>query len=285
MPVFSSGLEEKTTFANDDMLLIGDSEANDTTRKIKVGTLLAGAGGGGVATKFKTGDVVYSTNVPNFHFGVMSWEDYVKNPTNSMDTKMPIGLVVDPVKRTFLFCELLGKYFCNSDNIGTYFGGYTSFEDGSETFERIAGLSGKSNAADIPAFYGLRNSSNSGTVFYVKSNVAYVPALEEWKIAKEHLCTAFYGDDNSYAGFMDRLIALQTGTTPSNSLFIGKHNNGAPKLFYSQLSTVGKALMSGTVANKAYNMNGEMPGWDNAIDQYACCPVFGIYTEEEEENA
>lgn len=232
--------------------------------------------------KFKTGDVVYSTNVPNFHFGVMSWEDYVKNPTNSMDTKMPIGLVVDPVKRTFLFCELLGKYFATSDNIETYFGGYTSFEDGSETFERISRLGWTSKAADIPAFYGLRNSSNSDTIFYVKSDDAYVPALKEWKIAKEHLCTAFYGDDNSYAGFMDRLIALKNGVTLSSTLFMGYHDNNTPKLFYSQISTVGKALMSGTVANKAYNMNGEMPGWDNATDEHACCPVFGIYTEEEE---
>lgn len=58
MPVFSSGLEEKTTFAKDDMLLIGDSEANDTTRKIKVGTLLAGAGGGGTAPSFEGFPVV-----------------------------------------------------------------------------------------------------------------------------------------------------------------------------------------------------------------------------------
>jgi hypothetical protein len=235
-----------------------------------------------VAPKFKTGDVVYSTNVPNFHFGVMSWEDYEKNPTNSMDTKMPIGLVVDPVKRTFLFCELLNKYFCNSENIETYFGGYTSFEDGAEAFERISKLKGTSKVVDIPAFYGLRNSSNSDTIFYVKSDDAYVPALKEWKIAKEHLCTAFYGDDNSYAGFMDRLIALKNGVTLSSTLFMGYHDNNTPKLFYSQISTVGKALMSGTVANKAYNMNGEMPGWDNATDENACCPVFGIYTEEEE---
>jgi len=221
--------------------------------------------------------------VPNFHFGVMSWEDYVKNPTNSMDTKMPIGLVVDPVKRTFLFCELLGKYFATSDNIETYFGGYTSFEDGSETFERISTLTSTSKAADIPAFYGLRNSGYpSGSIFYVKNEVSYVPALEEWKLAKEHLCTAFYGDGNSYAGFMDRLIALKTGVTLSRTLFMGYHNNNTSKLFYSQLSTVGKALKDGNVANKAYNMNGEMPGWDNAQDVYACCPVFGIYTEEEE---
>lgn len=235
--------------------------------------------------KFKTGDVVYSTNVPNFHFGVMSWEDYVKKPTNSMDTKMPIGLVVDPVKRTFLFCELINKYFCTSDNIETYFGGYTSFEDGSETFKRISALKYTNYVTDIPAFYGLKNSNNNGSIFYVKADVAYVPALEEWKKAKEQLCTAFYADNDTnspYAGFMDRLIALKNGTTPSSSLFIGNHNNGVSKLFYSQLSTVGKAVMSGTVANKAYNMNGEMPGWDNAQDEYACCPVFGIYTEEEE---
>ena len=233
--------------------------------------------------KFKTGDVVYSTNVPNFHFGVMSWEDYVKNPTNSMDTKMPIGLVVDPVKRTFLFCELFGKYFATSDNIETYFGGYTSSEDGSETFERISRLKGTNKAADIPAFYGLRNSGYpSGSIFYVKNEVSYVPATEEWKLAKEHLCTAFYGDGNSYAGFMDRLIALKNGTTPSSSLFIGKHNNGVSKLFYSQLSTVGKTVINGTVTNGVFNMNGEMPNWSNAQDVYACCPVFGIYTEEEE---
>lgn len=284
MPVFSSGLEEKTTFANGDMLLIGDSEANDTTRKIKVGTLLAGAGGGGgVATKFKTGDVVYSTNVPNFHFGVMPWEDYVKNPTNSMDTKMPIGLVVDPVKRTFLFCMLRWEYFATSDNIETYFGGYTSFEDGAETFERIRGLKGTSKVADIPIFYALCNKNLGGTVFYVKSNVSYVPSLNEWKTAKEQLCTAFYGDDGSYAGFMDRLIALRDGITPSSSLFIGNHNNGASKLFYSQISTVSKTVIDGNLANAAFNMNGEMPSWNNATDEHACCPVFGIYTEEEED--
>lgn len=54
MPVFSSGLEEKTTFANDDMLLIGDSEANDTTRKIRVGTLLSGGGGGSAPSRTGT---------------------------------------------------------------------------------------------------------------------------------------------------------------------------------------------------------------------------------------
>ena len=236
-----------------------------------------------VAPKFKTGDVVYRTNVPNFHFGVMSWEDYVKNPTNDMSTKVPIGLVVDPVKRTFLFCELLNKYFCNSDNIETYFGGYTSFDDGAEAFERISKLKGTSKAVDIPAFYGLRNQGMAGTIFYVKNEVSYVPALEEWRMAKEHLCTAFYGDDDSYAGFMDRLIALKNSIAPSDSLFIGKHNSGVSKLFYSQLSTVGKTLFGNvTFANGAYNMNGEIPTWDNATDEYPCCPVFGIYTEEEE---
>lgn len=234
-----------------------------------------------VAPKYKTGDVVYSTNVPDFHFGVMSWEEYVKNPTNSMDTKMPIGLVVDPVKRTFLFCMLLGKYFATSDNIETYFVGYTSFEDGAETFERVGGT------VSIPVFYALRNQNWGGTIFYVKNNVSYVPSLKEWKKAKEHLCTAFYTDENDssspYAGFMDRLLALRDGVTPSNSLFIGKHNNGTSKLFYSQISTVGKVMFSdGTLRNVAFNMNGERPYWDNAIDEYACCPVFGIYTEAEE---
>lgn len=246
--------------------------------------LLKSTGGSGVAPKYKTGDVVYCTNVPNFHFGVMTWEDYKRNPTNSRDTKMPIGLVVDPIKRTFLFCELLDKYFATSDNIETYFGGYTSFEDGAETFERIAKLKGKSKAVDIPAFYGIRNSGySSGSIFYVKNDAAYIPAIEEWKKAKEHLCTAFYGDDGSYAGFMDRLIALKNGTTPSSSLFIGIHPSNAPKLFYSQLSTVGKTVFSdGTFKSTAFNMNGEVPAWNNATDQSACCPVFGIYTEEEE---
>jgi hypothetical protein len=258
---------------SDSLLVISDGELK------QLPSSKANIGGG----KFKTGDVVYSTDVPKFHFGVMSWEDYVKNPTNSMDTKMPIGLVVDPVKRTFLFCELLGKSFCNSDNIETYFGGYTSFEDGSEAFERIAKLSGTSKAADIPAFYGLRNLTNTGTIFYVKNQTAYVPALKEWKTAKEHLCTAFYGDDNSYAGFMDRLIALKTGVTLSRTLFMGYHSDNSPKLFYSQLSTVGKTMLDGNVANGAYNMNGEMPDWDNASSSVqACCPIFGIYTEEEE---
>lgn len=229
--------------------------------------------------KFKTGDVVYRTDVPKFHFGVMSWEDYVNNPTNSMDTKVPIGLVVDPVKRTFLFCELLNKYFATSGNIETYFGGYTSFEDGAETFERIVELKGTSYAADIPVFYQLRNSSNpSSTVFYVKADVAYVPALNEWRKAKEHLCTAFYGDDDSYAGFMDRLIALKTGVTLSNTLFIGTIPNGPSLIFYAELSTVGKR----GVGNAAFNTNGEVPSWDNPATDYVCCPVFGIYTEEEE---
>lgn len=241
-----------------------------------------------VTPKFKTGDVVYCTNVPNFHFGLMTWEDYERTPYNSMDTKMPIGLVVDPIKRTFLFCELLDKYFATSDNIETYFGGYTSFEDGAETFERISKLKATNKAADIPAFYGIRNSGYAaGSIFYVKNDVAYVPSIEEWRKAKEHLCTAFYTDENDvnspYAGFMDRLIALKNGATPSSSLFIGKHNNGVSKLFYSQLSTVGKINnISGNLANAAYNMNGDIPFWDNAIDQYACCPVFGIYTEAEE---
>lgn len=234
----------------------------------------------GSITKFKTGDVVYRTNVPKFHFGVMSWEEYVKNPTNSMDTKVPIGLVVDPVKRTFLFCGLLSEYFCTSADIETYFDGYTSFEDGSETFERISNLKATSKAADIPAFYALRNKYwGSETLFYVKDEVSYVPALKEWRMAKEHLCTAFYGDDDSYAGFMDRLIALRNGITPSSSLFIGNNAVGVSKHFYSQISTVGKKA-SGD--NGVFNMNGEIPDWDNATDTYACCPVFGIYTEEEE---
>lgn len=230
--------------------------------------------------KFKTGDVVYRTS--DNLFRLTSWEDYEANPT----AYNPIGLVVDPIKRTFLFCELLDKYFATSDNIETYFGGYTSFEDGAETFERIVGLKGTSYAADIPAFYGIRNSSySSGSIFYEKNNVAYVPSIEEWKIAKEHLCTAFYGDDDSYAGFMDRLIALKTGVTPSDTLFIGRTASGFRQLFYSQISTVVKtAQINGTLMNVAYNMNGVIPHWNNATDDYACCPVFGLYTEEEENN-
>lgn len=261
---------------SDSILVISDGELKQLpSSKVNVG--------GG---KFKTGDVVYSTNVPKFHFGVMTWEEYEKMPTNSMETKVPIGLVVDPVKRTFLFCELFNKCFCNSDNIETYFGGYTSFEDGSEAFERILKLKGTNKVADIPAFYGLRNSSNTGTIFYVKDQTAYVPALKEWKKAKEQLCTAFYADNDTnspYAGYMDRLIALKNGITPSSMLFIGNHSDNSPKLFYSQLSTVGKTMLDGNVANGAYNMNGEMPDWDNASSSVqACCPVFGIYTEEEE---
>lgn len=238
--------------------------------------------------KFKTGDVVYRTSSPTLHFGVISWEDYVKNPTNDMSTKVPIGLVVDPIKRTFLFCELFNKYFCNSENIETYFGGYTSFEDGSETFERILRLRGTSKAADIPAFYGLRNQGNmEGTIFYEKNDVSYIPSIKEWKIAKEKLCTAFYTNENDvsspYAGFMDRLIALKTGVTPSNTLFIGRHPSGLNKLFYSQLSTVGKTFFNnGTLGNSVFNMNGDVTVWENGQNDYACCPVFGIYTEEEE---
>ena len=238
-----------------------------------------------VAPKFKTGDVVYSTNVPNFHFGVMSWEEYAKNPTNSSYTRVPIGLVVDPVKRTFVFCELLEKYFATQDAMDEYLSSYTSFDDGKETFERIMGLKGSSVISSFPVFYDLYNGggNHSADVFYVKQNTAFVPALREWKVAYENLCKAFYSDDNSYGSYLDRLIALKTDVEIKSDLFLGKNLVGYSQVFYSQLSTIGKVKSAnGSVFSNAFNIAGEMPFWSNAQDDYACCPVFGIYTEEEE---
>jgi hypothetical protein len=209
MPVFSSGLEEKKTFAKDDMLLIGDSEANDTTRKIKVGTLLSGGGGGTATPKFKTGDVVYRTNVPNFHFGVMTWEEFEANPTNSMDTKVPIGLVVDPVKRTFVFCELLWSGFAQKDEV-SFWGGYTSFDDGLETFKRLEGLVNK--AYKCAAYQALRLSGyGNDSVFYEKNRTAYVPALNEWNKVYEPIFYENIKIDGQTLSLMDKFICLKKG--------------------------------------------------------------------------
>lgn len=283
MPVFSSGLEEKKTFAKDDMLLIGDSEANDTTRKIKVGTLLAGAGAGGGAPKHKTGDVVYITSKNNYGtLRIIDWDTYKSNPSNYE----AIGLVVDPVKRTFLFCDLSTYKFSTTAG-REKLGKYSSFDDGMETHKRVRGIRDSSLQDYFPVFYHLTNHGGSWSgIFYPRCkdvNGYFVPSLNEWTPARDELCSAFYDDENNYGSAMDRLIAAKTGVSVGSGLFLknvevvnGGNFGSVPSIFYSQLSTMG--MTAG--GENTYNMNGEVIGWTD--DNNIATPVFGIYTEEEE---
>jgi hypothetical protein len=287
MPVFSSGLEEKKTFAKDDMLLIGDSEANDTTRKIKVGTLLAGAGAGGGAPKHKTGDVVVRTDYNKGTYKVISWEEYESNSSEYPDA---IGLVVDPQKRTFIYRELVYKLFANSDGV-EILDNASSFEDGIETFERIAMLQRYGNAGsasdNFPVFYHFRGVANlNGSIFYCREKSCYVPALHEWQIVHRSLMdNIFYDAAGGYVSKLDILIGRSTGSPVVSNSFIPRDKYGMPRIFYSQTATIGKTLIIGNntkYIHYPFSLGADVPNWTNADENCDVCPIFGLYTEDEE---
>lgn len=228
--------------------------------------------------KFKMGDVVYRTNVPNFHFGVMTWEEFEANPTNSMDTKVPVGLVVDPIKRTFVFCELLWNGFAEKDTVD-FWGGYTSFDDGAETFKRLEGLTG-SKAYNCAAYYALRRGGQSNeSIFYGKNLTAYVPALNEWNKVYNPIFYENIKIDGHTISLMDKFICLKNGEVFYENKYFTK--SYLPTKFYSHLSTL--CFIEDFEGNNEYNtfvfgVNGTPINYGGA----GLCPVFGIYTEEEE---
>ena len=222
-------------------------------------------------TKFKRGDVVYyytnyNGNPP--HIGVMPFEDYERNPTSTENTRFPIGLVADPVKRTFVFTELINNdLFTNTAYIIDYLAGYTSLDNGQETAKRLSTIGGSVLNAYFPAFYDLRhNPKSNGSCFYEKQKDAYIPSLKEWEDVYS-LCVGMYD-----ASQMDKLICLKNGVTPAIGTYIIPFNQ-----FYAQTSSVGN---SQTLL--PFNLVGEQTSSFNS--QYKCCPVFGIYTEEDENN-
>lgn len=238
----------------------------------------------GIKPKHKTGDVVVCTDRTGYGiFKVIPWEEYEATPSKYPDA---IGLVADPVKRTFLFCELLKKPFASIANIKKYLYGYTSLIDGQDTYRRLT--VGGSIAGSFPAFYDLRCVSKPGTIFYQKQFSAYTPALFEWEKAYDALCVPFYDDpinlEGNYASLIDRLIALKNGTEiKSDAFFYFDSKNNFPTVYYSQLSSVG---LLGSMDNYPYNdiapfvTTGNVPEYDTL--NYNVSPVFGIYTEDEE---
>lgn len=221
------------------------------------------------ATKYKRGDVVYYSNYNlEPHFGIMPFEDYKNNPTNSESTRFPIGLVVDPVKRTFIFTDLIPHNFTqNTDCVKTYLSSYTSHSDGKETARRLSTLSNDVLASYFPSFNYLKNFKyNNGSCFYIKQKNAYIPSLQEWEEAYS-LCRLLYDPSP-----MDTLIALRDGLTLSQELYVSDFRQ-----FYAQLSSVANGQHP-----YPFNLTGDVT--DSFDSTVKGCPVFGIYTEEEENN-
>lgn len=247
--------------------------------------------GGVSTTKFKRGDVVYYSNYNGKpHFGVMPFEDYVKNPTNDNLTRNPIGLVADPVKRTFVFCSLFNKSFASINAMENLLCGYSSFENGSETFKRLENLGNKPYPIVIetvkesfPAFYYLRKQSFSDGVFYLKNYTAYIPSYKEWLDIYNELWEPYTDDNGISASYLDRILAYRNGAPVSGNEYTNTVQNYS--VFYYQLSTLGLASCIDSETTKHLNTfggNGQVQDWDNY--NYNVCPVFGIYTEEEENN-
>ena len=225
--------------------------------------------GGASTTKFKRGDVVYYSNYNGKdHFGVMPFEDYENNPTSDESTRFPIGLVADPVKRTFVFTDLINKdLFANEAKISEYLAGYTSLDNGQKTAKRLSTIDGSVLNPYFPAFYDLRyNPKSNGSCFYAKQTDAYIPSLKEWEDVYS-LCVGMYD-----ASQMDKLICLKNGVTPVKETYIT-----TLKQFYGNTSSIG---------NSKYLRPFNLAGGDiNSMDHaFGCCPAFGIYTEEEENN-
>ena len=224
---------------------------------------------GASTTKFKRGDVVYYSNYNGHpHVGVMPFEDYESNPTNDQSTRFPIGLVADPVKRTFVFTDLINKdLFTNTAKIMDYLASYTSHDNGQETAKRLSTIGSSVLNAYFPAFYDLRyNPKSNGSCFYAKQNNAYIPSIQEWEDVYS-LCVGMYD-----ASQMDKLICLKNGVTPVKETYIT-----TLKQFYGNTSSIGNSKDL-----SPFNLVG---GDINSIDHaFGCCPAFGIYTEEEENN-
>ena len=235
-----------------------------------------------VAPKFKTGDVVYlttkTTNTNNIK--IIPWDTYKENPSNYE----AIGLVVDPVKRTFLFAQLSDYLFSTEE--GRELLGNSSFDDGMETRTRISGLSGNNLAATFPIFYKMKSHGNA-SVFYPRcwddtNNPQYfVPSLNEWEKAYNSLCSAFYDDPNDNTSpcgsAMDRVVAYRKGANLSNGMFFLNNTSGMDGRFYSQLSTIG---IDGNKAKRMFGLLGYINDLEDSV--LKASPVFGIYTEEEE---
>lgn len=229
-------------------------------------------------TKFKTSDVVCLTTkmASTNNIKIIPWDTYKENPSSYE----AIGLVVDPVKRTFLFCDLSIYRFSTTAG-REKLGKYSSFDNGMETHKRAREIKGSVLQDYFPVFYHLTDYGGDWNgVFYPRCRYVdsyFVPSLNEWTPAYKELCSAFYDDAKVYGSAMDRLIAAKTGVAVGTELFFKRVGiKNANSLFYSQLSTMG---MNGNT----YNMNGEIPDWYD--DSNIATPVFGIYTEEEEENA
>lgn len=248
-------------------------ECEQTIKKIDEKFLPDGIG----QLKHKTGDVVClttkDTNTNNIK--IIPWDTYKENPS-SYDA---IGLVVDPVKRTFLFAEL-SEYAFSTESGRELLGEYSSFNDGMETRLRINSLSGDDLAATFPIFYKMQEHGRD-SVFYPRcwwdtyAPQYFVPAFNEWKIAYNDLCSPFYDDRENKTGdcgsAMDRLIAAKTGVSVDEELFFSVNEK-----FYSQISTMG--INSAKVKN-TYNAAGNVPVWTTGNN---VTPIFGIYSEEEE---
>lgn len=252
---------------SDSILVISDGELKQLpSSKVNVG--------GG---KFKTGDVVCLTTktTSTNNIKIIPWDTYKENPSSYE----AIGLVVDPVKRTFLFAQL-GEYAFSTESGRELLGEYSSFDDGMETRVRINSLSGDILAETFPIFYKMQEHEKN-SVFYPRcwwdtADLRYfVPSLNEWKIAYNDLCSPFYDDRENKTGAcgsaMDRLIAAKTGVSVDKELFF----SGLDR-FYSQISTMGINSLNG---KNTYNATGNVPVWTTGND---LTPIFGIYTEDEE---
>lgn len=252
---------------SDSILVISDGELKQLpSSKVNVG--------GG---KFKTGDVVCLTTkmTATNNIKIIPWDTYKENPSNYN----AIGLVVDPIKRTFLFCDL-STYRFSTVAGREKLGKYSSFDNGMETHKRVRGIEGSHLQDYFPVFYFTPLSNHD--VFYPRCKEPdnfFVPSLNEWTSAYKEICTAFYDYPETLSGdfgsAMDRLIAAKTGVSVGTGLFFKKIAD-LNSLFYSQLSTIGMT----TEGENAYNMSGNVPDWSD--DNNYGTPIFGIYSEEEE---
>lgn len=159
----------------------------------------------------KVGDVViFDTDkgIPQLseqignNFKTISWEAYVQEYEQNFETayekyKYPMGLVLDPVKRTFLYAKIFNPgramYGGTSSVISPYL---TSIDDGKQTDERIQMLwntpsySGAGNHVNyFPIFYELHENQlpvtqmTSGTppgnIFYLQKTTNYISSIGE----------------------------------------------------------------------------------------------------------
>lgn len=289
-------------------------DGNNTTKK-RIGTYngttytwsewkenTSGSGTSESTTKFKTGDVVYLVN-PHYsggRIGIVKFEDFIKNvddyrPSSSdisyESKKVAIGLIADPIKRTFCYLRTLPRQVYKNEVEKKLLDGYTSFTDGEETHDRIKQILNQYESAEpyFPSFYTLEKDYNALTwtysLFYgntvgpkIKS---YVPALYE--IGK----TGLLDEKEEYGNkcIIDYVISLLNYPSVYFDCYGKFEDNGGEHIFYTLSSTIARKNTTGI--DNSFKCIDVLSGIDYRGDYDSTkhsCAVFGIYTEEDENN-